>query len=81
MKFNFEPSQICAMDETHVWQYMVGATTVTMKGSQDVVFKSIGYEKVRVSVCRLGYYCLSRWSEVDAIYHLQRCETQSQPVK
>ena len=30
---------------------MVGATTVTKKGSQDVVFKSTGHEKARASVC------------------------------
>ena len=37
--FNFERSD------------MVGATTVTKKGSQDVVFKSTGHEKARASVC------------------------------
>ena len=51
MKFNFEPSQIYAMDETPVWQDMVGTTTVTTKGNRDVVLKSTGHEKARVSVC------------------------------
>ena len=51
VKFNFEPSQIYAMDKTPVWQDMVGKATVTKKGSQDVVFKLTGHEKARVSVC------------------------------
>ena len=42
MKFNFEPSQIYSIDETAVWQDMVGTRTVTKKRSQDDVFKSAG---------------------------------------
>ena len=30
---------------------MVEATTVTKKGSQDIVFKSTDHEKARASVC------------------------------
>ena len=77
MKFNFETSQIYAMDETPAWQDMVGTTTVTKKGSQDVVFKSTGHKKTRVCVLD----GLSRWSEDEAIYRLQWCEMPSQPVK
>ena len=51
MRCNFKASQIYAMDETSVWQDMVGTTTVSNVGSQDVVLKSTGHEKVRVSVC------------------------------
>ena len=51
MRCNFKASQIYAMDETPVWQDMVGTTTVSKVGSQDVVLKSTGYEKTRVSVC------------------------------
>ena len=39
------------MDETPVWQDMVGTTTVTKQGSKDVVLKPTGHEKARVSVC------------------------------
>ena len=51
MRYNFKASQIYAMDETPVWQDMVGTTTVSKVGSQDVVLKSTGHEKARVSVC------------------------------
>ena len=51
MKCKFDPSNIYAMDETPVWSDMVGTTTVTRKGSSEVVLKSIGHEKARVSVC------------------------------
>ena len=51
MRCNFKASQIYAMDETPVWQDMVGSTTVSKVGSQDVVLKSTGHEKARVSVC------------------------------
>ena len=54
MKFNFEPSQIYSIDETPVWQDMVGTRTVTKKGSQDDVFKSTGHEKARASVRLTG---------------------------
>ena len=50
MNFNFEPSQIHAMDEASVWQDVVETTTVTKKWSQDV-FKSTGHEKAHVSMC------------------------------
>ena len=51
MRCNFKASQIYAMDETPVWQDIVGTTTVPKVGSQDVVLKSTGHEKARVSVC------------------------------
>ena len=51
MRCNFKASQIYAMDETPVSQDLVGTTTVTKVGSQDVVLKSTGHEKARVSVC------------------------------
>ena len=51
MRCNFKASQIYAMDETPVWQDMVGTTTVSKVGRQDVVLKSTGHEKARVSVC------------------------------
>ena len=51
MKFHFKSSQIYAIDETPVLQDMVGMTTVTKKGSQDVASKSTGHEKARVSMC------------------------------
>ena len=51
MRCNFKASQMYAMDETPVWQDMVVTTTVSKVGSQDVVLKSTGHEKARVSVC------------------------------
>ena len=51
MRCDFKASQINAMDETPVWQDMVGTKTVSKVGSQDVVLKSTGHEKARVSVC------------------------------
>ena len=51
MRCNFKASQIYAMDETPVWQDMIGTTTVSKVGSQDVVLKSTGHEKARVLVC------------------------------
>ena len=50
-KFNYASSQIYGMDETPVWQDMVGTTTVTKSGSKDVLLISTGHEKARVSVC------------------------------
>ena len=50
IRCNFKASQIYAMDETPVWQDMVGTTTVSKVGSQDVGLKSTGHEKAHVSV-------------------------------
>ena len=47
----FDPGSIIAMDETPVWVDMVGNTTVNKTGAKDVVLKSTGNEKVRVTIC------------------------------
>ena len=39
------------MDETSVWNNMVSPTTVDKACSKDVPLKTIGHEKVRISVC------------------------------
>ena len=39
------------IDETAVWNDMVSETTVEATGAKDAPMKSIGHEKVRVSVC------------------------------
>ena len=54
MNYNFNPLQIYAMDKTPAWQDMVGTTTITKQGCKDVVLKSTGHEKARVSVCLTG---------------------------
>ena len=39
------------MDETPVWVDIFGTTKVNETGEKDVILKSTGHEKVRVSVC------------------------------
>ena len=51
LKTDFNPSDIIAMDETPVWADMVSNTTVNKTGQKDVILKTTGHEKVRVSVC------------------------------
>ena len=51
MKCNFISPWIYAMDETPVWQEIVGTTTVSRVGSQDIVLNSTGNEKAVASVC------------------------------
>ena len=51
MRTNFSPDCIIAMDETAVWSDMVGNVTVDTTGTKDVLLKSTGNEKVKVSVC------------------------------
>ena len=51
MKAEFNPSNIIAMDETPVWADMVSSTTVNKTGQKDVMLKTTGHEKVRVTVC------------------------------
>ena len=46
----YEPSCIIAMDETPVWKDMVSNTTVNTTGTSDVMMKTTGHEKCRVSV-------------------------------
>ena len=48
MRHSFTPFQVYAVDEAPVWQDMVGSTTISRKGSKDVVLKSTGHEKARV---------------------------------
>ena len=50
MKFEYDLSNIIAMDETPVWSVMVSETTVAVKKIQSVL-KTTGHEKSRVSVC------------------------------
>ena len=50
MKTNFSPDCIIAMDETAVWSDMVENVTVDITGTKAVPLKSIGNEKVKVSV-------------------------------
>ena len=52
------------MDETPIWQDMVGTTTFTKQGSKDVVLKSTGHKKASVSVC------------LETIHCIQSCETR-----
>ena len=51
IKDDFNPSNIIAMDETPVWADMVSSTTVNKTGQKEVMLKTTGHEKVRVSVC------------------------------
>ena len=50
-QYNFTPHNIVVMDETAVWNDMVSKTTVEATGPKNVQMKSIGHEKVCVSVC------------------------------
>ena len=50
-KFKFAPSNIYAMDETPVWEDMVATTTVEKVGAKEVLMRSTGHEKARVTVC------------------------------
>ena len=50
-QFNYDPSCIIAMDETAVWTDMVSPNTVDITGTKDISLKTMGNEKVRVSVC------------------------------
>ena len=49
-KFEYEPCDIIAFDETPVWSDMVSNTTVDFKGVKSVSMKSTGHEKCRVTV-------------------------------
>ena len=49
-KFEYEPGNIIAMDETPMWNNSVPTTTVNSTGKRDVPLKTTGHEKVRVSV-------------------------------
>ena len=51
IKDDFDPSNIIAMDETPVWADMVSSTTVNKTGQKEIMLKTTGHEKVRVSVC------------------------------
>ena len=51
IKYNYDVSDIIAMDETPVWMYMVSNTTVEVSGTKSVTVKTTGHEKTRVSVC------------------------------
>ena len=51
MKTKFSPDCIIAMDKTAVWSDMTGNVTVDTTGPKDVLLKSTGNEKVKVSVC------------------------------
>ena len=53
-QFNFHNGDIIAMEEKSVWNYMVSSTTVEKAGSKEVLMKSTGHDKVRVSVCPTG---------------------------
>ena len=50
-KFEYQPSNIIAMDETAVWADMVTETTVDRIGQKEIALKSSGHEKVGVTVC------------------------------
>ena len=50
-QFSYDPACIIAMDETAVWADMVSDTTVDKIGSKDIILKTTGHEKVRVTVC------------------------------
>ena len=39
------------MDKTAVWSDMVAETTVYKTGRKDISLKSMGHEKLKVSVC------------------------------
>ena len=51
IKFNYQPSNIIAMDETPVWNDMVSSTTVDKKGAKSICLKTTGHEKCMVTVC------------------------------
>ena len=50
-QYNFAPHNIVAIDETAVQNDMISETTVEATGAKNVLMKSTGHEKVRVSVC------------------------------
>jgi len=50
-KYQFNAGSILAMDETAVWADMTAPTTVSQRGEREIMLKSTGHEKVRISVC------------------------------
>ena len=50
-QYNFAPHNIVAIDETAVQNDMISETNVEATGAKNVLMKSTGHEKVRVSVC------------------------------
>lgn len=51
MKGNFSPDCVNAMDHTTLWSNMVGNTAVNATQAKNILLKSTGNRKVRVSVC------------------------------
>ena len=51
IKYNYDGSDIIAMDETPVWMDMVSNTTVEISGTKSVTVKTKGHERSCVSVC------------------------------
>jgi len=50
-KYNYNATDIIAMDETPVWCDMISESTVDATGKKTITLKSTGHEKSRVSVC------------------------------
>ena len=51
IKFQYNDSDIIAMDETAVWKDMLSSTTVDNVGEKSIRLKTTGHEKSKVSVC------------------------------
>ena len=50
-RHSYSHSDIIAMDQTAVWQYMLSSTTVDNVGEKSIRLKTTGHERSKVSVC------------------------------
>ena len=50
-RHSYSHSDIIAMEQTAVWQYMLSSTTVDNMGEKSIRLKTTGHERSKVSVC------------------------------